>query len=57
MLDVLYMPKISDRIEYEEILIVCSIWDLASSHGMEARIDGGPCKDYGDSKFGGTEER
>ena len=55
-LDVGYMPKILDRIEPEEMLIMCPLWDFAGSCGVQARTNGGPCQDHSNSQFGGPEE-
>ena len=54
--DTRYRSWVPVHIEYEEMLIMCSIWDLARSCGMKARIDGGPYKDCRDSRFGGPKD-
>jgi len=56
MLDVGYVSQIPDRIESEEVFILCPLWDLAGSCGVQARADGGPCQACGDNEFGGPKE-
>lgn len=56
MPDVGYVSQIPDRTKFEEMHILCSLWDLAGSCGVQARIDGGPCKDCSNCGFGGPKE-
>ena len=51
-----YFLEILDHIEFEEMPILCSLWNFVGSCGVQARIDGGPCKDCGDSESGRSEE-
>ena len=50
------MSQVLDQSTFEEIPILCSLWDLAGSHGVQARADGGPYKDCGESEPGGPKE-
>lgn len=48
-----YLLQIPDCAEPEKVSILCPLWDLARSCGVQARVDGVPCQDHGNSEFGG----
>ncbi len=50
------MPHITDHSESEDVFILCPLWDLAGSCVVQARADGGPCQDHGNSQFEGPKE-
>jgi hypothetical protein len=43
-LDVGYMPKVSDRAEFEEMFILCPLWNLAGSCGVQQGLMVDPAK-------------
>jgi len=50
------MLKVLDRVELEEVLVLCPLWDFAGLCGMKARTHGGPYQDHGNNQFGSPKE-
>lgn len=47
-----HVLQILDCVEPEEVSIMCPLWDLVGSCGVQARADGGPSQDHGNNEFG-----
>lgn len=54
-LDVRYLQKRLDFVEFEEVNFVCTIWDIIGTC-LQTSVDGGPCQNYCYYQFGSTEE-
>lgn len=51
-----YMSQILDCVAFEEMNIMCSLWDIVGSHGAQAGINGGPFTGCSNCEFGGPKE-
>lgn len=51
-----YMSKVSDHVEFEEVHILCALWNFSRPCSMSVGIDGGPCEDRCDHEFGSSQE-
>ena len=40
-----YISKVTNCTKFEEVHILCALWNFAQSCRMQVGIDGGPCKD------------
>lgn len=56
MPDVGYLSQISNCTKFEEIYILCTIWNLAGSCGLQIGVNGRPLEDNNDHQFRSNEE-